>query len=853
VHADDIFRAIGRFSVKFRWVVLLVWAAAAVIIPSKLPSLASVTQGNNSAFLPASAPSEHAANLAAPLGVSLSQIPIPVVAAVPTGSFTPADQAWLSGPLTTALGKVPTVVKVRELGESAVPGPNGVSGQAASLQVTSNVANNDETGITNLVDNLRAAIVTASPPPGMQVHLAGQIAIQVDQQKQSGTTGNQVQGLAALFIIVLLLIIFRSIVAPFITLLPAFMSVAIAGPIVAEAAHHGLKVSQLVQLLLIVLVLGAGTDYGLFLVFRVREHIIRGEAPRDAVVNALTKVGESITFSALTVIAALLSLLFATFQIYSNLGIPLAIAIGVMLIAGLTLLPALLAIFGRWAFFPSRTFWITQKTPVWLVLGFIVNFVLKPLRWVLNVVTFGGLLKLWRWWGAKARQPRKPGAGERFSWGRIAASVVKRPVASLLIGVIAFGALSVAVTGYQSAGFGGTISAPAGSDSAAGTDLMTKYFPVTAANPTNLVYKLTTPAWDPASASAIEAATAQLEKSPVFHGVTGPLNPIGGTGFTPQQYTLLHAALAAQFGSGPLPPTLTGPLASKVPAGAYQLYRATQQFVSPDGKTIQFETSLSAGDPSTTAALNAVPTVRAAAAEVVPTLHATDYGVAGEAPALYDISTISNSDLAHVIPIAIIVIGVLLALVMRSLVAPLYLIASVALSYFAALGLAVIVFIYLGGQDGITFILPFLLFIFLLALGEDYNILVMTRIREEAHRMPLREAVSRAVGYTGTTVTSAGLVLAGTFAVFAIVGGRGSGGSQIVNVGVGLAVGVIMDTFVVRTVLVPCTVVLLGRWNWWPSKLHVDSGPDVVSESADALGLTDAANASQDSESPRPS
>ena len=197
--------------------------------------------------------------------------------------------------------------------------------------------------------------------------------------------------------------------------------------------------------------------------------------------------------------------------------------------------------------------------------------------------------------------------------------------------------------------------------------------------------------------------------------------------------------------------------------------------MSADGKTIQFETSLTAGDPSTTAALNAVPAVRAAAQSVVPTLHATDYGVTGEAPALYDISSISNSDLAHVIPIAIIVIGVLLALVMRSLVAPLYLIASVAMSYFAALGLAVLIFIEIGGSGGITFILPFLLFIFLLALGEDYNILVMTRIREEAHHLPLREAVSRAVGVTGTTVTSAGLVLAGTFAVFAVVGGRRRG------------------------------------------------------------------------------
>jgi RND superfamily putative drug exporter len=793
VHADDIFRGIGKFAVKFRWVVLIVWIAAAVAIPKALPSLASVTQGNNSAFLPASAPSEHATNLAAPLGISLSVTPVPVVAAVSTGSFSTADQTWL-GTLVTNLGKVPTVTKVRQLGESTVPGPNGVAGQAAQIQVLSNVSQSDQAAMTDLVKNLRSSITAAGPPAGMQVHLAGQLAINVDQQKQSGNTGNQVQGAAFIFILILLFLIFRSVLAPFITVIPALLSVLIAGPIIGELGNHGLKVSSLSQLLLIVLVLGAGTDYGLFLVFRVRENMRNGQANHDAVVNALTKVGESITFSALTVIAALLSLLAATFQIYSQLGIPLAIGIGVMLLAGLTLLPALLAIFGKAAFWPS-----------------------KP----------------------------KAGGETTGIWGRVASRVVKRPAAALLIGVIVFGALSAAVTAYQSAGFGGTISAPAGTDSAAGTDLMNKYFPVTAANPTNLVYKLSTPAWD--NATAIATATTQLQKESVFTGVTGPLNPIGGTGFTPTEYTQLHALL----GSGTLPATAPPVPAAAVQAGitasqwtqAYQLYRATSQFVSADGKTIQFQTSLKAGDPSTTAALNAVPAVRDAAQSVVPTLHATDSGVTGEAPALYDISSISNSDLAHVIPIAIIVIGVLLALVMRSLVAPLYLIASVALSYFAALGLAVIVFIEIGGSGGITFILPFLLFIFLLALGEDYNILVMTRIREEAHHLPLREAVSRAVAVTGTTVTSAGLVLAGTFAVFAVVGGRGAGGSQIVDVGIGLAIGVIMDTFVVRTVLVPCTVVLLGRWNWWPSKLSVDSpAPDAVSASAEALGLSTSAD-----------
>ena len=801
MHVDDIFRAIGKFAVKFRWVVLIVWIAAAVAIPKALPSLASVTQGNNADFLPNSAPSQHAANLAAPLGLSLKVTPVPVVAAVPTGTLTAADQAWLST-LQTDLGKVSTVTSVRALGESAVPGPKGVSGQAAQLQVLSDASTSDQGALTALVKDLRSAITAASPPAGLQVHLAGQVAIAVDQQKQSGNTGNEVQGGSFLFILILLFIIFRSVLAPFITVIPALLSVTIAGPIIGELGNHGLKVSTLSQLLLIVLVLGAGTDYGLFLVFRVRERRRLGDNSKDAVVNAVTKVGESITFSALTVLAALLSLLFATFQIYSQLGIPLAIGIGVMLLAGLTLLPALLAIFGKAAFWPSK---------------------------------------------------HKPGGETTGLWGRIAARIVKRPAVALATGVIVFGALSAAVTAYASAGFGGQVNAPAGTDSAAGTSLVNKYFPVTAANPTNVVYKLSAPAWDTAQAAQIATATAQLAKDSVFSGVTGPLNPVGGAGFTPAEYSALHGLL----GSGTLPATAPAMPPAAVKLGitpaqwgqAYQLYRATQQFVSADGKTIQFEASLSAGDPSTTAAMNATPSARDASTGAAATLHAVDYGVTGEAPALYDISSISNSDLAHVIPIAILVIGVLLALVMRSLIAPLYLIASVAISYFAALGFAVLVFIKLSGSGGITFILPFLLFIFLLALGEDYNILVMTRIREEARKMPLRDAVARAVGVTGTTVTSAGLVLAGTFAVFAIIGGRSSGGSQVVDIGVGLAVGIIMDTFVVRTVLVPCTVVLLGRWNWWPSKLGMTpESAEAVSASADALGLSGAAS-DEDSDS----
>jgi RND superfamily putative drug exporter len=253
---------------------------------------------------------------------------------------------------------------------------------------------------------------------------------------------------------------------------------------------------------------------------------------------------------------------------------------------------------------------------------------------------------------------------------------------------------------------------------------------------------------------------------------------------------------------------------------------------------VQYLVGLTAGDPTSDAALNAVTAIRVTTAATARTVHAADFGVAGQAPALYDISETSDSDLARIIPIAILAIGLLLAIVLRSLVAPLYLIASVGLSYLATLGLSVLVFMKIGGQDGLVFFMPFMLFIFLLALGEDYNILVMSRIREEARKLPLRDAVTRALRATGTTVTSAGLVLAGTFIVLTFVGGgSGPGGQQVRNIGAGLALGILMDTFLVRTLLVPSTVVLLGRWNWWPSKMSKVPAGRPTDEPADSSQL----------------
>jgi RND superfamily putative drug exporter len=772
MHIDAIYGAIGRFVVRFRWIAVAVWIVGAFLAASLLPSLNSVTQGNNTKFLPSSAPSMHAAALAAPFGTANLQ-PLPVVAATTGGSLTATDTAALAT-LPGKLSKVPLVASVHDLGTS----PDGQAKQFLVLARFSGSQNGD----TDLVDNLRSVISHAGLPPGLHVHLAGDIAIQVDQQKASGNTGNQLQILSILFIVALLVLIFRSLSLALTTLVPAVLAITISGPLVGLAGQHGLKVSPIAQFLLIVLVLGAGTDYGLFLVFRVREEVRNGLPANDAVVKAVTRVGESITFSAATVIAALLTLFAATFEFYSQLGAPLAIGIGVMLLAGLTLLPALLSI---------RMTLIDLKRALFK-------------RMFRREQLIG--------WSIQTR-------GGGGAWARVAGRIVKHPAPTLLIGVLAFGGLAAGAATYRAGGFGGQTVAPSGTDSAAGQALLTKHFPQSAANPTNIIFKLAKPAWD--DPAVLAAADGQLKSSGLFTKVTGPLNPTGFA-LTPSQFASLHAMFGPAKSLSPTPPP-----GLKIPVAGYELYRATANYVSPDGLTVQYSTALKAGDPGGTPALNAVPSIRARTTAVAKSIGATDSAVGGQAPALSDISRISNNDLLKVIPIAIVMIGLLLCLVMRSLIAPLYLIASVALSYLAALGLAALLFIELGHQGGLTFFLPFLMFIFLLALGEDYNILVMTRIREEARQHSLREAVTRAIGATGNTVTSAGLVLAGTFGVLIVVAGRGPGSSYIRDIGVGLGLGILMDTFLVRTLLVPSTVVLLGRWNWWPSRMsraHVHPG-----------------------------
>jgi putative drug exporter of the RND superfamily len=195
-------------------------------------------------------------------------------------------------------------------------------------------------------------------------------------------------------------------------------------------------------------------------------------------------------------------------------------------------------------------------------------------------------------------------------------------------------------------------------------------------------------------------------------------------------------------------------------------------------------------------------------------LHAiTPSGLLGGIPAEnYDIEQTNAHDTKLIVPLVLLVVGLILALVLRALVAPAYLILTVVLSFAATLGLCTFAFSELG-SEGIAFDLVLLSFLFLVALGVDYNIFLMTRAREEAAAHGTREGTLIALVNTGGVVTGAGLILAGTFATLTLLPLE-----ELVQIGATVAIGVLLDTFVVRALLIPAITHRLGERTWWPRR-----------------------------------
>jgi len=512
-------------------------------------------------------------------------------------------------------------------------------------------------------------------------------------------------------IALILIVVYRS---PFLWILPlssAIIALTLAGGVIYELAKHNvITLDGQSQGILSVLVLGAATDYALLLIARYREELHTYEHRVDAMKVAWRGVVEPILASGSTVALGLLMLLLS--QLTNNRGLGPVGAIGIVcaMVTILTLLPALLLLFGRWIFWPKQPKFNTEDE------------------------------KLTGIWSKVARSTER---NPRKYWA----------IATLVLVVLAFFATSLHSNGLSTAQ-----SFTKRTDSVIGQEQLTTHFPGGQGQPTQVVVR----------ADKAQAVTAKLQT------MTG----------------------ISRVDPQPVTPTQPGQL-----AGPAKLV---------DGSEL-LNVTLAYG-PDSNAAIKLIPPLRSMVHSIDPTAL-----VGGTSAVFYDINAATRHDQKVIIPVILLLIAIILAFLLRSIVASLLLLVTVVLSYLATLGACALVFHHLFHFAGEGSSFPLFTFVFLVALGIDYNIFLMTRVREESIKSGTRAGMTKGVTVTGGVITSAGIVLAATFSVLGILPLV-----FLAELGFAVAFGVLLDTLLVRSILVPALVHSIGPKIWWPSKLQHD-------------------------------
>jgi putative drug exporter of the RND superfamily len=679
---------------RAKWAVLVFWLIVAVVAAPLSSKLTGAEKNQASSWLPAKAESTKVLNIQSKVQ-SPNDFPAVVVYYRP-GGLTAADRAKASadfGRFAAVHGVVP--------GKPLGPFPSA-DGKALESVVNVNLGSNGWSkagaAVTSLGD------IARSGDPGLHAYITGPLGNAADSSKAFKGIDTTLLFAALGVVIVLLLLTYRS---PVLWLLPV-VSVALSlfaaqAVIYLLAAHAGLTVNGQSAGILTVLVFGAGTDYALLLTARYREELRRHADRHEAMAIALRRAGPAIIASGGTVVLAMLALTVAELNATKSLGPVLAIGVVVAMVAMLTLLPALLVIVGRWAFWPRR--------PVY-----------------------------------GSAEPTTSGA-----WARLGQRIAVRPRTVWVSTAVVLGIASLGILGLNATGLTNAQSYRGHPGSVAGEQVLEQHFPGGAGQPVIVVGN--------PQAGARLAAT--LRTTP------------GITAVTPPRVVAGHA-----FVEG----TLTSAPDSKAASATIDRVRAAEHALPGAGALVGGNTAIN-----------------------------------------LDVQNASSHDRNVIIPLVLVVVLLILMLLLRAIVAPLILVATVVLSFGAALGLSALVFRNLFGYTGADNSFPLFVFVFLVALGIDYNIFLMTRVREEAGKLGARQGALTGLATTGAVITSAGAVLAGTFAVLGTLPL-----TQLTEIGVAVALGVLLDTIIVRSVLVTALNLDLGRWMWWPSRLSRRAPDELV-------------------------
>lgn len=665
------------------WIVVGVWAAViAASIVFLLPSLGKVPQAGLG--LPGDADSVRAQNLLELYFPNQSRPDTMSVVLVDQHGLQPSDRQtaqqlgeWFGG---------------QSFVTAVAPPVRSQDGKALLVVVTLG-GGGDSAATGKLVEEHLQGLDLRS---GVQVSALGAATVNEDLATStggsiSGSGGGSGSGsftplrlLSLLLVLVVLALVYRSPLAVLTPLLTIFGALPVALGIAGFAGLHlSLPFSSFTETFLFAAMLGAGTNYGLFLISRYREETGAGLEPVEALHLSLSRVAEAILCSGFTVVVSMSLMLAASFGFIRALA-PVAIGVGVMLLAGLTLLPALMRIFGRALLWPARP------------------------------------------------KPGQARTATRGVWRGVGNAVTAHPV--LTGGLVAVVLLPLAVIGFTTGiSFDSIASFPATSETQMAEQAVTANF---AGHDSSITLVVQGPADRAAVKGAVSRASGVVS-------VSAPRTAADVTAWTVSMQ----------------------------------------------------------GTPESTQAVNEVTGIEDAARGAAP--HATVLS-SGSATNTRDTEQVLDHDLLLVTALMGATVLVLLAILLRSLVQPVYLVLTTALSVAASIGIVALTYRAIGVP--VFWTVPIFSLVFLVSLGQDFNILLVTRIKHEMEEHPRREAIARAVGATGGVISSCGLVMVVSFAVIIRLPFF-----LIQQIGATVVIGLLLDTFVVRPVLVPALATLLWR------------------------------------------
>ncbi len=761
-------------------IILLLWIGLLLGLKWAAPSWDKVARHGDTEFLPATAPSRQGEELFdRAFSGQRPRSGVVIVVHREDGALTAEDRSLIAdvlAPRLKELAKNPdyasAISEVRTFQDEGSGKLLDSPDQKASLVIVdlkNSFLDSRNWSAVSAVENVVADVRhDARSPAGLSVDLSGSGLLGRDVAQAQAKSAQATRSWTIIMVASLLLIIYR---APFLIVMPlatVYIAVEIALSLLSLLAGAGvLSLFEGIQIFITILGYGAGVDYCLFLTARFKEELERGVPPRKAVAIAVSRVGATVAASAATVICGIGMLVFATFGKYHEAGVVIPISLAIVLAAALTFSPSLLCLAGHWAFWPRMA-----DTSAGLAV------VKKP----------SGL------WGRLLH-----GNPLEHIWEAVGRVLLRRPGAVWLmtVGILAPFCV-IAMVWHGRLDYGVIDKLPKGSQAIVGTAALEKHFaPGVLGTTTILLQSDTFDFREPNGTKTIQELTARLQDRTHELGVadmrslTAPL----GTSAAAQ-------ASLTQLESLALPGQDIADIIRK---------RAQKYYVGGDAGHVARIELVSARDPFSTEGITQLEQIRQAVGPAVADNMPADtkFFVLGSAANLSDLHNVTASDqklIGVLVPAGVFAI---LLLLLRSVTVSVYLVISVVFSYVSTLGTTIALFwlIHPRGFIGLDWQIPLFLFTILVAVGEDYNIFLMTRIHEEQKEHGKLKGIVAGLARSGGVISSCGFIMAGTFASL-LAGSL----IELKQMGFALAFGVLLDTMVVRPILVPAYLILWEKW-----------------------------------------